>query len=159
MSGLAHYDGNEFDAALYAFNTIPDTSKILFNCGVIHATLGEHDKAVEYYQRAVYLDQYLAVAYFQQGVSNFLLGDFEEALANFNDTLLYLRGNTYIDYEQLGLKFKLHSCEVLFNRGLCYIYLQQKEAGMEDLFYASKEKAVRDHGVIDEAIREQAEVK
>jgi tetratricopeptide (TPR) repeat protein len=98
------------------------------------------------------------VAYFQQGVSNFLIGDFEEALANFNDALLYLRGNTVIDYEQLGLKFKLFSCEVLFNRGLCYIYLQQKEDGMRDLLYAVKEKAVEDHNVIDEAIRDEAEV-
>lgn len=112
---------------------------------------------VECYQRAIRLDQYLAVAYFQQGVSNFLLGDFEEALANFNDTLLYLRGNSMIDYAQLGLLFKLYSCEVLFNRGLCYIYLQQKEAGMQDLSYAVKEKVVEDHNVIDEAIREEAE--
>jgi len=114
-------------------------------------------RQVDSYQRAVQLDQYLAVAYFQQGVSNFLMGDFEEALANFNDTLLYLRGNSYIDYDQLGLKFKLHSCEVLFNRGLCYIYLQQKKAGMDDLQFAAKEKTVPDHSVIDEAIREQAE--
>ena len=113
---------------------------------------------VECYQRAIRLDQYLAVAYFQQGVSNFLLGDFEEALANFNDTLLYLRGNTMIDYAQLGLLFKLYSCEVLFNRGLCYIYLQQREAGMQDLSYAVKEKVVEDHNVIDEAIDEEAEV-
>lgn len=113
---------------------------------------------VECYQRAIRLDQYLAVAYFQQGVSNFLLGDFEEALANFNDTLLYLRGNTMIDYAQLGLLFKLYSCEVLFNRGLCYIYLQEKDVGMQDLSYAVKEKVVEDHNVIDEAIREEAEV-
>lgn len=113
---------------------------------------------MECYQRAIRLDQYLAVAYFQQGVSNFLLGDFEEALANFNDTLLYLRGNTMIDYAQLGLLFKLYSCEVLFNRGLCYIYLQQRDVGMQDLSYAVKEKVVEDHDVIDEAIREEAEV-
>jgi len=107
----------------------------------------------------VRLDQYLAVAYFQQGVSNFLVGDFEEALANFNDTLLYLRGNNMIDYAQLGLMFKLYSCEVLFNRGLCYIYLQQKDAGMRDFSFAVKEKVVEDHNVIDEAIREEAEVR
>lgn len=159
VAALAHYDNNEFDQALQAFDTIADTSKILFNCGVIYATLGEHTRAVDCYQRAVQLDQYLAVAYFQQGVSNFLMGDFEEALANFNDTLLYLRGNNNIDYEQLGLKFKLFSCEVLFNRGLCYIYLQQKEVGMQDLMFAAKEKMVPDHDVIDEAIREQAEVR
>lgn len=157
VTALGRYDNNEFDEALGEFDKIGDTSKILFNMGVIHATLGEHEKAVECYQRAIRLDQYLAVAYFQQGVSNFLLGDFEEALANFNDTLLYLRGNTMIDYAQLGLLFKLYSCEVLFNRGLCYIYLQQKDAGMQDLSFAVKEKVVEDHNVIDEAIREEAE--
>ncbi|KAL1638008.1 hypothetical protein SLS58_009028 [Diplodia intermedia] len=157
VGALAAYDNNEFDEALKFFDGISDTSKILFNMGVIHATLGEHERAVECYQRAVRLDQYLAVAYFQQGVSNFLMGDFEEALANFNDTLLYLRGNNNIDYEQLGLKFKLYSCEVLFNRGLCYIYLQQQDAGLQDLSFAAKEKVVPDHDVIDEAIREEAE--
>ena len=157
VAALAAYDSNEFDNALKCFESIADTSKILFNVGVINATLGEHARAVEFYQRAVQLDQYLAVAYFQQGVSNFLMGDFEEALANFNDTLLYLRGNNKIDYEQLGLKFKLYSCEALFNRGLCYVYLQQKDAGMQDLHFASKEKVVPDHDVIDEAIKEQAE--
>lgn len=90
-------------------------------------------------------------------MSNFLVGDFEEALANFNDTLLYLRGNRNIDYEQLGLKYKLHSCEVLFNRGLCYIYLQQEQIGMQDLQFAAREKSTPDHDVIDEAIREKAE--
>jgi tetratricopeptide (TPR) repeat protein len=113
---------------------------------------------VECYQRALKLDQYLAVAYFQQGVSNFLIGDFEEALANFNDTLLYLRGNSLIDYSQLGLLFKLYSCEVLFNRGLCYIYLEQIETGMQDLEYAVREKVVEDHNVIDDAIKAQAKV-
>jgi hypothetical protein len=79
-------------------------------------------------------------------------------LANFNDTLLYLRGNTFIDYEQLGLKFRLYSCEVLFNRGLCYIYLQQDAAGMQDLDYAVKEKMTPDHEVINEAIQAGAVV-
>ncbi|RVX68704.1 hypothetical protein B0A52_07590 [Exophiala mesophila] len=157
VEALAHYDNQEFEESLTIFDAIADTSKILFNCGVIHATIGEHDRAVECYQRAIKLDQYLAVAYFQQGVSNFLVGDFEEALANFNDTLLYLRGNTYIDYEQLGLKFKLYSCEVLFNRGLCYTYLQQEESGMQDFSFAQKEKMTPDHDVIDDAIKEKAQ--
>lgn len=124
----------------------------------VHLNTGTNYVQVECYQKAVRLDQYLAVAYFQQGVSNFLVGDFEEALANFNDTLLYLRGNNLIDYAQLGLMFKLYSCEVLFNRGLCYIYLQQKEAGLKDFSFAVKEKVVEDHNVIDEAIQEEAEV-
>ena len=172
---MAHYDRNDSQRAFEAFQIIADTSKILFNCGVIHATLGRHTAAVsrytlyvhqipcssgqiDYYNRATSLDQYFAIAYFQQGVSNFLLGDFEEALANFNDALLYLRGNDQINYEQLGLNFTLFSCEIMFNRGLCYIYLQQKAPGMQDLKYASKEKKKLAHDVIDDAIKDKAEV-
>jgi len=110
------------------------------------------------YHRAVARDQYLAIAYFQCGVSNFLRSEFEIALANFNDAILYLRGNTHIDYDQLGLKYRLHFCEALFNRGLCYIYLQQKNLGMADLKLASTKKVNPNHDVIDEAIREEAEV-
>lgn len=46
VAALGAYDNNEFDEALKVFDGISDTSKILFNCGVIHATLGEHEKAV-----------------------------------------------------------------------------------------------------------------
>lgn len=46
VKALSHYDNNEFDEALAEFSQIADTSKILFNMGVIHATLGEHEKAV-----------------------------------------------------------------------------------------------------------------
>ena len=46
VEAIAFYDNNEFDSALRTFDNIPDTAKILFNCGVIHATLGEHKRAV-----------------------------------------------------------------------------------------------------------------
>lgn len=43
---LKHYDANDFTEALEQFDLIADTAKIFFNIGVIHATLGEHEKAV-----------------------------------------------------------------------------------------------------------------
>lgn len=46
VAALAHYDNNEFEEAIRTFTPIADTSKVWFNCGVIHATLGEHEKAV-----------------------------------------------------------------------------------------------------------------
>ena len=36
----------------------------------------------------------------------------DEALKNFNDAHLFLRGNKVINYYQLGLKAKLYLCEV-----------------------------------------------
>jgi hypothetical protein len=46
VRALAHYDNNEFEDALRVFDDIAETSKILFNCGVIHATIGQHERAV-----------------------------------------------------------------------------------------------------------------
>ena len=36
----------------------------------------------------------------------------ENALQNFNAAYFYLRGNRLINYQQLGLKYKLYLCEV-----------------------------------------------
>ena len=55
VKALGHYDNNEFEESLNAFSEIADTSKILFNCGVIQATLGEHERAVSTRRGAVVL--------------------------------------------------------------------------------------------------------
>ncbi|KIM31956.1 hypothetical protein M408DRAFT_38389, partial [Serendipita vermifera MAFF 305830] len=136
---------------------IADSSKILTNMGLIYATLGEHVLAVEQFNAATGLDQYLAVAYFQCGVSNFLLGEYELAYKDFDEALLYLRGNQAINYEQLGLQFRLYSAEVLFNKGLCQIYMGNEKEGLMDMDEALKEKVTEEHKVIDEAIRDKGE--
>jgi hypothetical protein len=46
VEALKFYDNNEFDESLRSFDKISDTSKILFNMGVINATLGQHEQAV-----------------------------------------------------------------------------------------------------------------
>lgn len=61
------------------------------------------------------------------------------------------------NYEQLGLKFRLFSAEVLYNKGLCLIYMGRVQDGLQDLQEASKDKAIDDHSVIDEAIRDRGE--
>jgi len=79
--------------------------------GLIYATLGEHETAVEQFMAATRLDNFLAVAsvtplshsplpvhsttssYFQCGVSNFLLGRYDLSSKDFDEALLFLRGN------------------------------------------------------------------
>jgi len=156
-SALKAYDEEDFEKSLETFSLIADSSKILTNMGLIYATLGEHEAAVEQFIAATRLDQYLAVAYFQCGVSNFLLGRYDLASKDFEEALLYLRGNQSINYTQLGLAFKLYSAEVLFNKGLSLIYLGQTEEGMAELQDATSQKATEEHGVIDEAIRDRGE--
>jgi len=154
---LKAYDDADFEMSLDLFSSIADSSKILTNMGLIYATLGEHEAAVEQFIAATALDQYLAVAYFQCGVSNFLLTRYDLALKDFEEALLHLRGNQTINYEQLGLKFKLFSAEVLFNKGLSKIYMGRLQEGLMDMEEARREKVTDEHNVIDDAIQDRGE--
>ncbi|KIK91687.1 hypothetical protein PAXRUDRAFT_830619 [Paxillus rubicundulus Ve08.2h10] len=156
-AALKSYDDQDFERALQQFSQIADSSKILTNMGLIYATIGEHEAAVEHFNAATNLDSYLAIAYFQAGVSNFLIGRYDLALTNFEDAQLYLRGNQAINYEQIGLKFKLFAAEVLFNKGLSQLYLGYPQEAMYDLEEARKEKVTEEHDVIDDAIRDRGE--
>ncbi|KAK4687459.1 hypothetical protein P7C73_g2653, partial [Tremellales sp. Uapishka_1] len=154
-AALKAYDAEDFNAALDEFERIADSSKIHWNIGIILATLGEHEQAVERFYTATGLDQYFTVAYQQAGVSNFMLGKYEAAHKDFEEALLYMRGNQTVNYEQLGLSFRLYSAEILFNVGLTKIYMGQMDAGLQDLREAQGQKQTPDHGVIDDAIRDQ----
>ena len=80
-AALKAYDEEDFEKSLDLFSVRPqyllifmqanhnlhiqriaDSSKILTNMGLIYATLGEHEAAVEKFMEATGLDQYLAVA-------------------------------------------------------------------------------------------------
>jgi hypothetical protein len=62
-----------------------------------------------------------------------------------------------IDYTQLNLDFKLYSCQVLFNRGLCYIELGEMDLGMTDLWRATREKQTKEHDSLDQALRDRGQ--
>ncbi|BGP36530.1 hypothetical protein JCM10449v2_000431 [Rhodotorula kratochvilovae] len=143
-SALDAFDAGDYRTALARFDEINECSKTFFNMALIHATSGEHEQAVAHFDQAIALDNYLAVAYFQSGVSQFLLGRYEAARRDFSDALALFRDNHTIDYEQLGLKFKLHSCE------------GRLDEGMVDLQAAKEDKQSSEHDVIDEACADQA---
>ncbi|QRV98858.1 neutrophil cytosol factor 2 [Ceratobasidium sp. AG-Ba] len=156
-NALSAYDAQDFPQALQLFEPIADTSRILTNIGLILATLGEHERAVENFLYATELDNYLAIAYFQAGVSLFLLNRFDEAFEQFDSAFMWLRGNQAINYEQLGLNFRLYLAEILFNRGLCLLNLGRVSEGLADLQAAQKEKVTPEHDVVDEALRDDGD--
>ena len=46
MEALGFYEAEDYTKALEIFEQNADTSKIYFNIGMIHATQGNHEKAV-----------------------------------------------------------------------------------------------------------------
>ncbi|KAI8885733.1 hypothetical protein K501DRAFT_331750 [Backusella circina FSU 941] len=137
------------------FINMGGTAKVHFNIGSLFTVLNDHKRAITAFNRAIANDTYLAVAYLQRGVSLFLLGDVKGARDDFDTTYQYLRGNSLINYQQLGLHFKLYSCEVLFNRGISRLYLGEMDIGLRDLHHAQqqcKQQTNEQYTTIDEAV-------
>ncbi|RUS12578.1 NADPH oxidase regulator NoxR, partial [Endogone sp. FLAS-F59071] len=159
-SGCIAFDHQDFETALNVFISLADNAKMHFNVGLVFATLDDNPRAIQAYTKAVRLDTYFAVAYFQRGVAHFMLGEYEAAWADFDETYnvsfrglgVKLRGNNIINYSQLGLNFRLYACEVLFNRGICHLYIGRIDAGLTDLYHAQKDKQTEEHDVIDQAV-------
>ncbi|XP_022357512.1 NADPH oxidase activator 1 isoform X5 [Enhydra lutris kenyoni] len=108
----------DWGCALRLFSGDPEPpARMCFNVGCVHLLAGDPEAALRALDQAVTKDACLAVGFFQRGVANFQLERFQEALTDFQLALAQLRGNTTIDYTQLGLRFKLKAWEVLFNVG------------------------------------------
>lgn len=65
MKALASFDAGDYTQSLAQFAKIADSSRILFNVGLIHANMGQHQTAIVYYDQAQRLDQYFALSFFQ----------------------------------------------------------------------------------------------
>jgi len=58
--------------AIKLFEKIDDTSKIEWNIGILLASLGRHLEAISRFRRAIELDDWLVIGWFQCGVSRFV---------------------------------------------------------------------------------------
>ncbi|XP_012884855.1 PREDICTED: NADPH oxidase activator 1 isoform X4 [Dipodomys ordii] len=102
----------DWDCALRLFSSVREPSaRMCFNMGCVHLLAGDPQAALQAFDQAVTKDTCMAVGFLQRGVVNFQLERFQEALLDFQLALAQLRGNTTIDYTQLGLHFRLQAWE------------------------------------------------
>ncbi|KAF7317840.1 NADPH oxidase regulator NoxR [Mycena kentingensis (nom. inval.)] len=143
---------NDLQAALSHFRKMEPSAIISNNIGLVYTALGRHERALRHFADAQTRDNYLTIAYFQRGVSHFLLERYRPAGRDFKRAWLSLRGMDEINYELLGLPFRLFASEVLFNLGLSRIRLGRMENGLEYLEKAKRLTMTEDHDVIEEVI-------
>ncbi|KAJ7215185.1 hypothetical protein C8J57DRAFT_1396958 [Mycena rebaudengoi] len=132
-------DSGDFQGSLALFGRIADTAKIFTNVGLIHDRLGRRAEAIHNFTKALEMDKYLAIGYFQRGVSYYHCREHEKALKDFSDAHTMMRGNPSVNYEQLGLDYKLNSAEVLFNQALALVKLGKEGKASEVLKSAMNE--------------------
>ncbi|XP_010607081.1 NADPH oxidase activator 1 isoform X3 [Fukomys damarensis] len=106
----------DWSCALRLFSGVTKMpSRMSFNVGCVHLLAGDPEAALRAFDQAVTKDTCMAVGFLQRGVAHFQLERFQEALSDFQLALAQLRGNSVIDYTQLGLCFRLQAWEVQYN--------------------------------------------
>lgn len=151
--GVQCYNEGDFQSALKKFTDMNDASaKITFNIARIYMSLCELKKALETFQLVIKKDEHLAVGHFMLGVVNLMCTRHADALINFNETFRNLRGSKFIDYKQLGMRYKLFKCEVLLNRAVCLSSLGYTDSAVEDLLAALQCKVEPRHSIIDTSL-------
>uniref|UniRef100_A0A8C8JIF6 SH3 domain-containing protein n=1 Tax=Oncorhynchus tshawytscha TaxID=74940 RepID=A0A8C8JIF6_ONCTS len=134
---VACFERGDSAAALGTFLDIQEkNSKIFFNIGCLHLINKNLDAAEKALDRCIGKDEHLAVAFFQRGLTFYKKERFEESFADFQHAFKELRGNQLIDYQPLGLRYKLYACEVLHNMALAHAQLGQWEKAKENLLTA-----------------------
>ena len=143
------YKAGNIGGAIREFEEIADSAKICCNIGLLYLEQRNLSKAMEYMTEAVETDEYLAVGFFMRSVICYYNGDYDGCVADAAMALDRLRANNFIDYKQLGLEFKLHRCEVIFNRALGYDAMGRIPEADRDMTEASSLKAEDYHSIID----------
>ncbi|XP_067833399.1 neutrophil cytosol factor 2-like isoform X2 [Heptranchias perlo] len=127
-------------------------SKICFTLGCVLLRLGDLPGALLAFDQTIAKDDRLAVCFFQRGAVHLRLEMFDEALGDFKHALTNLRGNSVIDYTQLGLRHRLHSWEVLYNLAAMHCRQGQWLEAQQSLEEAVQARPQESNTQLDDAL-------
>ncbi|KAL2911725.1 hypothetical protein HK105_208782 [Polyrhizophydium stewartii] len=148
VQGVEAYKRGDLEGALAAFEPILSLSKVAFNAGMIYTRFNDHASADTMYSAALAADPYLAVAFLQKAYAYFVLQDYSRAERCYNMIVELLLENDYIDYTQLGLKYRLYRCEVFFNRAMCAQLRGDDARALQDITAAQRCARTPDHNAV-----------
>lgn len=139
-ASVQRVDARDWEGSLSKLEQISEpTARTLFNTASAQLALGRPDLALTALDMALVKDEHLAVGFFQRSTVMILMDRLEEALSDCIWAQKHMRDNTVIDYKQLGLRFKLHSWQVLYNAAVVYTRMGHWDQAREVLETVSKE--------------------
>ncbi|KAJ3290501.1 hypothetical protein HK104_006722 [Borealophlyctis nickersoniae] len=157
--GVDAYAQGDIPTAMSCFECLSNYAKPLFNLAQLFLATDDPLSGVERLSDASAVDPYLALAYYQRGHAEVLLGCFEDAVWDYTKGLDLLNDNPLIDYTNLFIPHVLHRAELHYNRAVCHNRLGDYTASARDLALAgtalrASSKSVSPHAdLIDRATR------
>lgn len=150
-SAVIAYDEGDVQTSLNIFQRFSTTSRMLYNMGLIHYELGNYKVTLDALKKATALDRYFALGYFLKGLCYSRLDEWGLASSEFDLAYNYLRGNPFIDYNQIGCSLILYECEILYNKAVCEFLLGNSASGKRYLKLANMNRIKRNkHSRIEE---------
>ena len=129
--------------ALEVYEGISHLSRIAFNMGSIYCLLTDYENAIKCFTKSILSDEYQLVSLFQRGNLYFSMSVLDMAVQDYTRMLEILHDDC--NYSQIGLEYKLYIAEVLFNRALCYLGLEEREKAQQDLIDAKSAAVLSIH--------------
>ncbi|XP_066569363.1 NADPH oxidase activator 1 [Amia ocellicauda] len=134
-------DRRDWEAALTALGQISEpTARTLFTTASILLTLGRLELTIKALDQTIAKDERLAVGFFQRAAVHMLADRLDEALGDCALAQKHMRGNSVIDYRQLGLRYKLYSWQVLYNMAAVQTRLCHWDTAEDLLLEASQQQ-------------------
>lgn len=125
---VASHKEGRYQETIDVYDSISENSaRMRYNVACAYMKLGDNENAIQNFNKAVQIDEHLAIGFFQRGALYLLVKRTEEAGRDFDTAYTLLRGNPHIDYKPLGLFVRLLMSEVLYNRAM--VQLQKREVG------------------------------
>ena len=121
--GNALYEQKNFEDSIKAYSTslkLNEYAGAYYNRGVAYAELGEYDREIEDYNKAIKLNKEYVEAYYNRGVTYVGLGKYNRAIEDFNK----------------AIELNLDDAEAYYNRGVAYAELGEHESAREDMLRA-----------------------
>ncbi|XP_064210541.1 NADPH oxidase activator 1 isoform X2 [Anguilla rostrata] len=134
-------DSRDWQGALSKLSQITEpTSRTLFLSASVYLALGQLEPAIRALDQVIAKDERLAVGFFQRSAAHMMASRLEEAMSDCIWAQKHMRGNSVIDYRQLGLRFKLHSWQVIYNAAAVHCRMGLWEKAWDMLATLSQEK-------------------
>ncbi|KAL7272514.1 hypothetical protein RUND412_004669 [Rhizina undulata] len=130
------FDAYQFDVVITRYKeflqNLPyyySRAQVFFNLGQCYILLSSFLDARRCFSRALEHDAFCVASHVQLGVVEHGLKRYQAALQAFDGAVKAMRGQSFVDYEQLGLKYKTRLQDVLRSRDVCRMACEAVERG------------------------------
>lgn len=127
----AALDSSDFQTAAHHYaRVVPRTPHTMFNIGMLQTMMFNNIQACETLVNAVTADESFCVGWFQLAYVYFRMRQYPDAMDAWLNAAKWTRKRGVVDYNQLGLAYKVKIKDIIWNQAACEAVTSKGEGGI-----------------------------